>query len=276
MKEIDIEGYKKLAPGSHTLVDTREDSEWQAGHVAGAVHLSKGIIERDIETKFPGQVDADGPVLRRRVPQCAGRGCSAEDGLHGCHVARRRLARAAGSGRPDREVVGGGREKGTEEKREKETREARARSVVRAEHDQVRAPFSPFVITTTPIFLGIDAAARAVEPVVVASAADQVALRHVHDLPAERPIARDHVLGLHLRACSISLQLALFRCTESAGLGRITSIRNFGIVGGCGRAALRPSRSARRPLRWTSSAPSAGPWYRADAPCASRSDRSDT
>ena len=38
---------------THVLVDTREDSEWAAGHVAGAVHLSKGIIERDIETKVP-------------------------------------------------------------------------------------------------------------------------------------------------------------------------------------------------------------------------------
>lgn len=53
VKEIDIEGYKKLEPGSHTLIDTREESEWQAGHVKGAVHLSKGVIERDIETKFP-------------------------------------------------------------------------------------------------------------------------------------------------------------------------------------------------------------------------------
>ena len=35
------------------LVDVREDSEWQAAHVAGAVHLSRGIIERDIETTFP-------------------------------------------------------------------------------------------------------------------------------------------------------------------------------------------------------------------------------
>ena len=53
--EIDIEGYKKIrASGdSHILVDTREESEWNAGHVAGAVHLSKGIIERDIETKVP-------------------------------------------------------------------------------------------------------------------------------------------------------------------------------------------------------------------------------
>ena len=35
------------------LVDVREDHEWAAGHIPGAVHLSKGIIERDIEEKFP-------------------------------------------------------------------------------------------------------------------------------------------------------------------------------------------------------------------------------
>lgn len=55
VKEIDIEGYKKMrASGdAHVLVDTREESEWSAGHVAGAVHMSKGIIERDVETKVP-------------------------------------------------------------------------------------------------------------------------------------------------------------------------------------------------------------------------------
>lgn len=55
VKGIDIDGYKKMraAGEDHILVDTREDSEWTAGHVAGAVHLSKGIIERDIETKVP-------------------------------------------------------------------------------------------------------------------------------------------------------------------------------------------------------------------------------
>jgi rhodanese-related sulfurtransferase len=53
--EIDIDGYKKLRDTGeqHVLVDTREESEWNAGHVKGAVHLSKGIIERDIETKVP-------------------------------------------------------------------------------------------------------------------------------------------------------------------------------------------------------------------------------
>ena len=55
VKETDIAGYKEmLARGdAHVLVDTREDNEFAAGHVKGAVHLSRGIIERDIETKFP-------------------------------------------------------------------------------------------------------------------------------------------------------------------------------------------------------------------------------
>ena len=35
------------------LADTREESEWAAGHAAGAIHLGKGIIERDIESAVP-------------------------------------------------------------------------------------------------------------------------------------------------------------------------------------------------------------------------------
>jgi rhodanese-related sulfurtransferase len=35
------------------LIDVREDNEWQAAHAAGAAHLGKGIIERDIETTVP-------------------------------------------------------------------------------------------------------------------------------------------------------------------------------------------------------------------------------
>jgi rhodanese-related sulfurtransferase len=55
IRQIDIEGYKKMreAGAPHILVDTREESEWAAGHVAGAVFLSKGIIERDVETTVP-------------------------------------------------------------------------------------------------------------------------------------------------------------------------------------------------------------------------------
>ena len=35
------------------LVDVREESEFAAGHLPGAIHLSKGVIERDIETRVP-------------------------------------------------------------------------------------------------------------------------------------------------------------------------------------------------------------------------------
>ena len=35
------------------LVDVREENEWSRGHVPGAIHLSKGIIERDIEKTIP-------------------------------------------------------------------------------------------------------------------------------------------------------------------------------------------------------------------------------
>lgn len=40
------------------LVDVREESEWAEGHLPGAVHLSRGTIERDIETEIP-DTDAD-------------------------------------------------------------------------------------------------------------------------------------------------------------------------------------------------------------------------
>ena len=41
-------------PGEgHILIDVREDREWSDGHAVGAVHLSKGVIERDIEAEIP-------------------------------------------------------------------------------------------------------------------------------------------------------------------------------------------------------------------------------
>lgn len=53
--EIDIEAYKRLRETGEAgqLVDVREEHEFQAAHAAGAIHLSKGIIERDIETAIP-------------------------------------------------------------------------------------------------------------------------------------------------------------------------------------------------------------------------------
>jgi len=53
--EIDIEEYKRLRESGEAgqLIDVREDHEWAAKHAAGAIHLSKGTIERDIETTIP-------------------------------------------------------------------------------------------------------------------------------------------------------------------------------------------------------------------------------
>ena len=53
VRQIDVNEYKKMAPDGHILIDVREDREWQDGHAAGAVHLSMGVIERDIESEIP-------------------------------------------------------------------------------------------------------------------------------------------------------------------------------------------------------------------------------
>ena len=42
------------------FIDVREDNEWQAGHAAGAIHLGKGVIERDIEKTIP---DHDAEII---------------------------------------------------------------------------------------------------------------------------------------------------------------------------------------------------------------------
>ena len=55
VREIDIPGYQRMRESGedHVLVDVREDEEWRAGHAAGAIHLGKGVIERDIEKMIP-------------------------------------------------------------------------------------------------------------------------------------------------------------------------------------------------------------------------------
>jgi len=62
VKEEDFrETKKRLDVGEKiVLIDTREESEWARGHIPGAVHLSKGIIERDIEKTVP---DKDATVV---------------------------------------------------------------------------------------------------------------------------------------------------------------------------------------------------------------------
>ncbi len=52
--EISVAEAARLStePG-YVLIDVREESEWRAGHAAHAIHLGKGVIERDIEARFP-------------------------------------------------------------------------------------------------------------------------------------------------------------------------------------------------------------------------------
>ena len=55
IKEEDFRDIKKKldAGDKMILVDTREDNEWARGHIPNAVHLGKGVIERDIEKAIP-------------------------------------------------------------------------------------------------------------------------------------------------------------------------------------------------------------------------------
>jgi rhodanese-related sulfurtransferase len=59
VKETNVADVKRRIDGGEnlTLIDVREDNEWAQGHLPGALHLGKGIIERDIEQRVP-QTDA--------------------------------------------------------------------------------------------------------------------------------------------------------------------------------------------------------------------------
>jgi rhodanese-related sulfurtransferase len=55
VKETNVADVKRRGDAGEKflLIDVREDSEWTKGHLPGAVHLGKGIIERDIEQRVP-------------------------------------------------------------------------------------------------------------------------------------------------------------------------------------------------------------------------------
>lgn len=55
VREVSVEQTKQRMDSGNKvlLVDVREDNEWNAEHAAGAMHMGRGIIERDIETKVP-------------------------------------------------------------------------------------------------------------------------------------------------------------------------------------------------------------------------------
>jgi rhodanese-related sulfurtransferase len=55
IQEVTIDDVKaKLARGdAFELIDVREDREWDAGHIRGAKHIGRGVLERDIEKAIP-------------------------------------------------------------------------------------------------------------------------------------------------------------------------------------------------------------------------------
>ena len=54
VREVEVaEARRKLESGKAKLIDVREESEWEAGHARGAMHLGKGVIERDIVERVP-------------------------------------------------------------------------------------------------------------------------------------------------------------------------------------------------------------------------------
>jgi len=62
VRETDVDAIKRKIDGGDkfTLIDVREESEFAKDHLPGAVHLGKGIIERDIEARVP---DLDAEII---------------------------------------------------------------------------------------------------------------------------------------------------------------------------------------------------------------------
>ncbi len=50
----DVHGRQQIG-APFVLVDVREDNEWQKGYISGAIHLGRGIIERDIVEAIPAK-----------------------------------------------------------------------------------------------------------------------------------------------------------------------------------------------------------------------------
>lgn len=53
IREISVDETLKRIEDGAKLIDVREDNEYEAGHAAGASHMGRGIIERDIVQTFP-------------------------------------------------------------------------------------------------------------------------------------------------------------------------------------------------------------------------------
>lgn len=62
IRETDIDGVRArlLAGEDFHLVDVREDDEWRRGHLPGATHIGRGVLERDVERAIPRR---DAPIV---------------------------------------------------------------------------------------------------------------------------------------------------------------------------------------------------------------------
>ena len=62
IRELTVDEVKKKLDQAEKfiLVDVREDSEWAQEHLPGAIHVGKGVIERDIEQRVP---DVASPIV---------------------------------------------------------------------------------------------------------------------------------------------------------------------------------------------------------------------
>ncbi len=95
IKEEDFRDIKKKLDAGEPMIiiDTREDNEWARGHIPNAVHLGKGVIERDIEKAIP---DKDATLVLYcggGYRSALGGRQSAENGLSQRDFDGRRLAR---------------------------------------------------------------------------------------------------------------------------------------------------------------------------------------
>jgi rhodanese-related sulfurtransferase len=53
VREVTVAEARARVGEGALLVDVREDREWEQGHAAGAEHLGRGVIERDVEARVP-------------------------------------------------------------------------------------------------------------------------------------------------------------------------------------------------------------------------------
>ncbi len=55
VRETTVEDVKRKLDANEQflLIDVREDNEWEKDHLPRAIHLGKGVIERDIEQRVP-------------------------------------------------------------------------------------------------------------------------------------------------------------------------------------------------------------------------------